>query len=197
MNGAAPDSADSVHALDTLTARGADAARTIRLRAASVPGLAVAPQQNGALLRAVIVHTSSDIAGNARQGLADVVVEATLDAGRGAGQALGAIVVGCPAHSLPPQFAKAREGPAATIKERPRLFSSCSGRPGHQGKTRDDRINDRLHDSAAPWGADLLRSCRALLARLPFGQGRSLIRRRWQPRHWRTGIRITVPAVPQ
>jgi hypothetical protein len=162
---------------DPLTARGADAARTIRLRAARVPGLAVAPQQNGALLRAVIVHPPSRIAGNARQGLAIVVVDATPDAGRGARQTLGAIVIRRPAFALPPQIAKAREGPAATIKERHHLLSSCRRRPARQGKTCDDRINDRLHDSAAPWGVDLLRSCRALFPRLPPGQGRSLIRR--------------------
>jgi hypothetical protein len=141
-----------VPSLDTLTAREADAARTIRLRAACVPRLTVASQQNGALLRAVIVHAPAQIAGNARQRLAIVVVDAAHDAGRGAGQALGAIVVRGPAGALPPQIAKAREGPAATVKERPRLLSSCSRRPGRQGQTCEDRINDRLHDSAAPWG---------------------------------------------
>ena len=152
---------DSVHgpSLDTLTARGADAAPTIRLGAACAAGLAVAPQQNGALLRAVVVHAPSRIAGNARHGLAMVIVAATADAGRGARQALGAIVVRRPASSLPPHIAKAGEGPAATIKERPRLFGSCSRRPGRQYKTCDDRIDDRLHDSATLCAAGQLRSC--------------------------------------
>jgi hypothetical protein len=149
--------------LDPFTAGGADAARTVRLWAACVPGLAVAPKQNGALLRAVIVHAPSRIAGNAWQGLAMIIVNATPDAGRGAGQVLGAIVVRRPASALPPQIAKAREGPAATIKERPRFFSMCSRRPGRQGKTCDDQINERLHDSAAPC-RHLLHSCRALFA---------------------------------
>jgi hypothetical protein len=68
-----------------LTATGADAARTMRLRVARVAGLAVAPQQNGALLRAVIVHATSLVAGNARQRLSMVVVDAAPDAVRGAG----------------------------------------------------------------------------------------------------------------
>jgi hypothetical protein len=56
-------------------------------------------------------------------------------------------------------------------------LSSCNRRPGRQGKTCNDRIDDRLHDSTAPSGADLRCSCRAWFARLPFGQGRSLFGR--------------------
>ena len=191
-----------------LTATGADAARTMRLRAVRAAGLAVAPQQNGALLRAVIVHAPSLIAGNARQRLSMIVVDAAPDAGRGAGQALQAIVVRRPASSLLPQIAKAREGPAATIKEWPRFFSSCSRRPGRQGKTYDDQINDRLHDSAAPWGRTCCARAEPCLRDYRLGKGgASFDQRNRRKEHcsWRrstgrrTRIRTTadLPAAPE